>query len=328
MDAVYDDVREGLLWEILYADDLILMAESLAELQGKFDNWKGAIEKKGMKVNMSKTKVMVFGEGGERVVSKVDQCGVCDKRVKANSVLCVGCGKWVHKRCSGVKGALKKVEGVFKCKRCVGGNSVVVVAEGMSDGVERVESFGYLGDKLSAGGGCLNAVTARIRIGWMKFRDLSGVLCGKRWSMRMKGKLYKTCVRTAMVYGGETWVLRKEEEDILRRAERAMVRMMCGVKLVQRKKSSELFEMLSLEEDIVVLVKRARLRWYGHVMRRDVTSGIRRVLQVNVLGSVGRGRPRMGWLEQTEKDMRRGGLQLNDVGDRNKWRCGVRGLLS
>jgi hypothetical protein len=35
--------------------------------------------------------------------------GVCDKRVKVNSVLCIGCKKWVHKRCSGVKGALKKV---------------------------------------------------------------------------------------------------------------------------------------------------------------------------------------------------------------------------
>ena len=56
---------------------------------------------------------MVSGEGGEIVVSKVDPCGVCDRIVKAISVLCVGCSKWVHKRCSGVKGSLKKVGGVF-----------------------------------------------------------------------------------------------------------------------------------------------------------------------------------------------------------------------
>ena len=79
------------------------------------------MERKGMKVNMGKTKVMVSGEGGERVVSKVDPCSVCDKRVGANSVLCVGCSKWVHKRCSGVKGSLKKVEGVFRCKTHRGG---------------------------------------------------------------------------------------------------------------------------------------------------------------------------------------------------------------
>ena len=35
--------------------------------------------------------------------SKVDPCEVCSWRVKANSVVCVLCGKWIHSRCSGVK---------------------------------------------------------------------------------------------------------------------------------------------------------------------------------------------------------------------------------
>jgi len=107
----------------------------------KFDRWKEAIEKKGMKVNLSKTKVMVSGEGGERVVSKVNPCGVCDKRVKANSALCVGCNKWVHKKCSGVKGSLRKVEGVFQCKVCSQRGVLDVVVESMDNGVERVEGI-------------------------------------------------------------------------------------------------------------------------------------------------------------------------------------------
>jgi hypothetical protein len=90
MDVVCGDMMEGLLFEILYADDLVLMADSMEELQLKFDRWKTVIERKGLKVNMRKTKVMVSGEGGERVVSMIDPCGVCDKRVKANSVLCIG----------------------------------------------------------------------------------------------------------------------------------------------------------------------------------------------------------------------------------------------
>ena len=137
-----------------------------------------------MKVNTGKMKVMANGEGGERVVSKVDPCGVCDKRVKANSVLYVGCNKWVHKKCSGVKGSLRKVEGVFQCKVCSQGRVLDVVVEGMDNGVE---GFGYLGDKLSAGGGCASAVVSRVRVGWGKFKELSGVLCGKKWSMKLKG---------------------------------------------------------------------------------------------------------------------------------------------
>jgi hypothetical protein len=177
MDVVYGDIMGGLLFENLYADDLVLMADSMEELLLKFDRWKSVIERKGLKVNMGKTKVMVCGEGGKRMVSRIDPCGVCDKRVKANSVLCIGCKKWVHKRCSGVKGALKKVEGTFKCKRCVSGAMTREAETGLNDGIERVESYVYLGNKLK-GGGCLNAVTSRVRVGWMKFRELHGVLCG------------------------------------------------------------------------------------------------------------------------------------------------------
>jgi hypothetical protein len=146
MDVMCGDIMEGLLFEILYADDLVLMADSMEELQVKFDGWKSMIERKGLKVNMGKTKVMVNGEGSEKMVSRIDPCGVCDKRVKANSELGIGCKKWVHKRCSGVKGALKKVEeGTFKCKKCVSGviNRETVI--GLNDGMERVESRVFRG---------------------------------------------------------------------------------------------------------------------------------------------------------------------------------------
>lgn len=46
-------------------------------------------------------------------MNKVDPCGVYDKRVKSNPVLFVGCNKWLHQKCSGVKCSLKKVEGDF-----------------------------------------------------------------------------------------------------------------------------------------------------------------------------------------------------------------------
>ena len=53
------------------------------------------------------------------MISRIDPCGVCHIIVKANSVLCIGYQKWLPKRC--VKGALKKVEGTFKRKRCING---------------------------------------------------------------------------------------------------------------------------------------------------------------------------------------------------------------
>ena len=44
--------------ELLYADDLIVMAESEESLRGKIVKWKSGLEAKGMKMNTGKTKVM------------------------------------------------------------------------------------------------------------------------------------------------------------------------------------------------------------------------------------------------------------------------------
>ena len=86
--------------------------------------------------------------------------------------------------------------------------------------------------------------------------------------MKMKGTVYKGCVRAAMVYCGETWVIRKVEEGVLQRAERAILRMMCGVKLRDGKNSMELVSMAGLGDDIVTLVRSSRLRCCGHTLRR------------------------------------------------------------
>ncbi|KAA3670323.1 uncharacterized protein DEA37_0010186 [Paragonimus westermani] len=70
MDVVCGDIMKGLLFEILYADDLVLMADNMEDLQLKFDGWKNAIEGKGMKINMGKTKMMVSGTDGEKETQK------------------------------------------------------------------------------------------------------------------------------------------------------------------------------------------------------------------------------------------------------------------
>ena len=64
-----------------------------------------AFESKGLEVNLEKTKVMASGDitMDSLSKSKVDPCEVCRLRVKANSVLCVQSGKWIHGRCARMK---------------------------------------------------------------------------------------------------------------------------------------------------------------------------------------------------------------------------------
>ena len=141
--------------------------------------------------------------------------------------------------------------------------------EVLCDEVETVKRFCYLGDRLNASGGCETAVTSRVRIGWMKFRECGELLRRRRFSLRMKGMVYQSCVRSAMLYGSETWCLTESEMAILRRTERAVVRSMCGVKLVDRKNTEELMEMLGLKKTLNRMAKANGVRWYGHVIRRE-----------------------------------------------------------
>ena len=94
-----------MLSELLHADDLVLMCETIEGLRNKFMKWNNAFECKGLKVNIGKTKIMVIGgitkDGLSK--SKVDPCGACSLIVKASSVLCEQCGKWIHSRCAGEK---------------------------------------------------------------------------------------------------------------------------------------------------------------------------------------------------------------------------------
>ena len=89
--------------QILYADDLVLMGETMEELRENFDEWREAFESKGMRVNLGKMKLMVSGMEEETLDSKIDPCGVCGTRVMSNSVLCTACGKWVGARCTDKK---------------------------------------------------------------------------------------------------------------------------------------------------------------------------------------------------------------------------------
>ena len=96
VNLVTESARDGLLLEIVHADDLVSMSETLEGLMEKFWKWKEAFERKGLKVNLGKTEIIMSGTECQRAERKVDQCGVCGKRTMANSRRCTECQKWVH----------------------------------------------------------------------------------------------------------------------------------------------------------------------------------------------------------------------------------------
>ena len=181
---------------------------------------------KGLKVNLKKTKVMVSGSKGEILKSKFDPCAKCGKRVMANSMMCTKCSKWVLGRCAKMKRMTSTLAKGFVCELCVDTKERIVEPdeEIFFEQVDFVKSFCYLGYRSNASGGSKSAVTVRTRMGWIKFRECGKLLYGRKLSLKMKGRIYQSCVRSVMLHGSETWCLRENEMVILRRTEKVMMR--------------------------------------------------------------------------------------------------------
>ena len=94
MDVVSSEARRGLPSELLYADDLVIMAPKIEQLGRRVADWRASLLGQGLKVNVGKSKVMVGSSGGKMIVNSGKWlCGVCGKGVQTNSVQCTVCKK-------------------------------------------------------------------------------------------------------------------------------------------------------------------------------------------------------------------------------------------
>ena len=125
------------------------------------------MEEKGLRVNAGKTKIMICGAGLHLLQSSSEfSCAVYRTGVGSNSILCKGCKHCLHKKCRGLKLLTEDPE--YRCTQCQGtarpldGRPQSEVQVG-PDKLEVVASFCYLGDMLSAAGGCELSITTRVK---------------------------------------------------------------------------------------------------------------------------------------------------------------------
>ena len=331
MDVLARELGGNLPWELLYADDLMLMEFSEEGIREKLRRWKHGLEIRGLKVNMEKTKVMAMGKA-----SNLDHksgkwpCGVCRKGVGSNSIQCSRCLQWIHKKCSGIKGRLKTNQD-FVCRNCLNRQTSEGVGtvpkreiELEKQSIEKVTSFCYLGDVIGMDGSADLAVEARIRSGWNKYREMSPILQGKFVSWKLKGRVYDSCVRKCMTYACETWPLTQANLNRLLSTERRMIRYMCGFSWKDKKRNEDLLREVGLEP-VDVTIRKSRLRWYGHVLRKEDDDWVRKCMDVVVEGCMPKGRPKKRWKDNVKVDLKRLGLVEDDAMDRSLWRRKVWG---
>ncbi|KAI5088714.1 hypothetical protein C0J45_21286, partial [Silurus meridionalis] len=166
-------------------------------------------------------------------------------------------------------------------------------------------------------GECVREVKKRVQAGWSGWRRvIAGVICDRRVSVRVKGKVYRTVVRPEMSYGLETVALTHCGCVSVYSVE-ARARCSLGVTTMDRIRN-EFIRGTAHVGRFGDKVREKRLRWFGHVQRRDIRYIGRRMLRMESPGRRKRGRPRR-FMDVVREDMQVVELKKADVEDRGVW---------
>ena len=317
LEALSQEFRSGILWEDLYANDLVIITEFLEECIRRLMTWKEAMKQKRQR-NAGKTKIMICGTGLYLLHSSGEfPCTICHTGVGSNSIFCNGCKHWVHKKCSGLKRLTKDLD--YRCTRCQGtarpldGRPQREVQVG-PDKLAVEACFRYQGDMLSAAGGCELSTTCENRLeevqGAATSSLLTPLLFQDGWPC-----VQLLCVGRN-VHASETWPLIKPNLQCLQRNDRAMIRQICNARPqdIVRTRSNELLAGYGIE-DLDLILKERRLCWYRHVDRSN--GAVKTAFDIQVDGKCGPGRPKMTWKQLTKRDCREWKLLAINPHDRH-----------
>ena len=139
MNSITRDLQKCVPWTLLYADDVMLAADSRKDLETQVQTWHDRLQGFGLRLNIHKTEYL--------------------ETIPSPGTI-------------GINGAP----------------------------LTKVNTFRYLGSRLNGDSSVNEDVRARINATWMRFRDVTGVLCDKKMPIRLKSKIYRTMVKPVALY--------------------------------------------------------------------------------------------------------------------------------
>jgi hypothetical protein len=146
-------------------------------------------------------------------------------------------------------------------------------------------------------------VSHRIRVGWVKWRQVSDILCDKNVSNKLKSKFYRTTIRPAIMYNAECWATKGQHIQRMSVVEIWMLRWICGHTRKDQIRNDDIQNKPGVAPIQEKLVKH-RLRWFGHIQRRPPEVPVRSgILSRPKNTRRERCRPRLTWKKAIKRDL-------------------------
>jgi hypothetical protein len=197
-----------------------------------------------------------------------------------------------------------------------------------SSPIENVDKFEYLGSLITWDNNCAEEIERRIGKATGAMASLKHIWKGKNLTIENKLRILTTCVFSVLLYASETWTLKKTDEKKLLAFEMKCYRRILGISWRDMIRNEDIRKKISKEETIVDIIKKRKLRLFGHICRMSDNRLIKHTVFGKIEGKPRRGRPCREWLDDIKDWCGHSGQDLfHQAQDRQKWKKLIRAVV-